>query len=115
MHDLADVIERQRRIILLCDAGVGKSTELKRIAALCSQPGSRFHVELISLNKYVNQSIPEMLCTHWAQVPGDQLFVILDGFDELRARTGTLPFDESSRLRMIILTLISWYPAARIL
>jgi hypothetical protein len=86
MHDLADVIERQRRIILLCDAGVGKSTELKRIAALCSQPGSRFHVELISLNKYVNQSIPEMLCTHWAQVPGDQLLVVLDGFDEIESQ-----------------------------
>jgi hypothetical protein len=86
MYDLADVIERERKTILLCDAGVGKSTELQRIAALYSKPGSRFHVKLISLNKYVNQSLTEMLCTHWAQVHEDKLLVILDGFDEIESQ-----------------------------
>jgi hypothetical protein len=90
MYDLSDVIERERRAILLCDAGVGKSTELKRIAALYSKPGSRFHVKLICLNKYVNQSLPEMLCAHWAQVPEDQLLVILDGLDEIESKNRSI-------------------------
>ena len=86
MHDLADLVTRERRTILLCDAGVGKSTELKRIAAHYSKPESQFHVKLLSLNKYVDQSISEMLCTHWTHVPKDQLLVILDGFDEIESR-----------------------------
>jgi hypothetical protein len=86
MHDLADAVTRERRTILLCDAGVGKSTELKRIAAHYSKPGSQFHVELLTLNKYVSQSISEMLCTHWTHVPKDQLLVILDGFDEIESQ-----------------------------
>jgi len=85
MHDLADVIERERRTILLCDAGVGKTTELKRIAANYSKPGSQIHVDLIPLNRFVNQSIPEILCAQWDQVSKKQLVVILDGFDEIES------------------------------
>jgi predicted NACHT family NTPase len=86
VHDLAEVIERQKRVILLCDAGVGKTTELKRIASLYSKVDSRFHVELVSLNKYIDQSVPELLHYHWDQVPEDKLLVALDGFDETESQ-----------------------------
>jgi predicted NACHT family NTPase len=86
VHDLAEVIGRQKRVILLCDAGVGKTTELKRIASLYSKEDSRFHVELVSLNKYISQSIPELLHPHWDQVPEDKLLVALDGFDEIESQ-----------------------------
>jgi nucleoside phosphorylase/predicted NACHT family NTPase len=86
IHDLAEVVGRQKRVILLCDAGVGKSTELKRIASLYSKEDSRFHVELVSLNKYIDQSVPELLDPHWEQVPEDRLLVVLDGFDEIESQ-----------------------------
>lgn len=83
--DLINVIEREGRVIL-CDAGVGKSTELKRIAAFYSKAQSPFHADLIPLNKYVNQSIIEMLCPNWSAVPENGLLVILDGLDEIESQ-----------------------------
>lgn len=85
-HDLAKVIEGQKRVVLLCDAGTGKSTESKRIAAHFSKESSRFHVDLVLLNKYVNESVPGLLCARWNQVPDDRLLIILDGFDEIESQ-----------------------------
>jgi nucleoside phosphorylase/predicted NACHT family NTPase len=86
LHDLAKVIERQKRVVLLCDAGAGKSTESERIAAHFSKEGSRLHTDLIPLNKYVNESLPDLLCAHWNQVPDDRLLIVLDGFDEIESQ-----------------------------
>jgi hypothetical protein len=86
MLDLATLVHREKRVILLCDAGVGKSTELKRIAAVYSKPDSPFHVDLVSLGKYVNQSIKEMLCSNWSAQTGSGSLVILDGFDEIESQ-----------------------------
>jgi hypothetical protein len=84
--DLAAVVERNKRVVLVCDAGTGKSTELRRLAALYSKDDSRFHVELVRLNKYVDQPIAEMLCASWKQVPEGELLVELDGLDEVEAK-----------------------------
>lgn len=84
--DLATVVERNRRVVLVCDAGTGKSTELRRLAALHSEEGSRFHVELVRLNRYVDQPITELLCASWRQVPQDELLIELDGLDEVEAK-----------------------------
>jgi hypothetical protein len=84
--DLATVVERNRRVVLVCDAGTGKSTELRRLAALYSKPDSRFHVELVRLNRYVDQPITELLCPSWRQVPQNELLIGLDGLDEVEAK-----------------------------
>lgn len=84
--DLATVVERNRRVVLVCDAGTGKSTELRRLAALYSKEGSRFHVELVRLNKYVALPVAELLCGSWKQVPQGELLVELDGLDEVEAK-----------------------------
>jgi hypothetical protein len=86
MFDLATIVQREKRVVLLCDAGVGKSTELKRIAAVYSKPDSPFHIDLISLNKYVNHSIEQMLCPEWSNQLGNHSLVILDGFDEIESQ-----------------------------
>lgn len=85
VHDLANVIAKYKRVALVCDAGVGKSTELDQVAALYSKSDSPFHVELVRLNKYVDESIPGLLCADWEQVPEAALLIILDGFDEIEA------------------------------
>lgn len=84
--DLATIVERNKRVVLVCDAGTGKSTELLRLAALYSKEGSRFHVELVHLNKYVDQPIQELLCASWKEVPPGELLVELDGLDEVEAK-----------------------------
>jgi hypothetical protein len=84
--DLTTVVERNRRVVLVCDAGTGKSTELRRLAAYYSKEGSRFHVELVRLNRYVDQPITELLCASWGQVPQDELLIELDGLDEVEAK-----------------------------
>ena len=84
--DLAAVVERHNRVVLVCDGGAGKSTELRRLAAHYSKDGSRFHVEFRRLNTYVSQPIPELLCENWRHVPEEKLLVLLDGFDEIEAK-----------------------------
>ncbi|HEX5733352.1 MAG TPA: hypothetical protein VF131_11010 [Blastocatellia bacterium] len=85
-QDLIDLLESHKRLVLLSDAGAGKTTELKRLAAYYSSQDSSFYPYLISLNKYVNQSISELLPTSWAQVREEQLLIILDGLDEIESK-----------------------------
>jgi predicted NACHT family NTPase len=84
--DLSKVVEREKRVVLLCDAGTGKTTELRRIASQYSRDDARLHAVFIPLNKYVNQSVPDLLCEHWGQVAEEDMLVILDGFDEIESK-----------------------------
>lgn len=86
LHDLVDVIERHNHIVLLCDAGYGKSTELKRVAAVLTDSHDRFHIESLSLNKYVSQMIPDLLQSDWRLVPASNLLVLIDGLDEVESQ-----------------------------
>jgi predicted NACHT family NTPase len=86
MEDITTVIERSRRIVLLGDAGVGKTTELKRVAWYFSKDDSPFYPFFIPLNIYVNQNITELLPPSWSDIPESQLLVILDGLDEIEAK-----------------------------
>lgn len=83
--ELTEVVARRKGVVLLCDAGVGKSTELQHVAAHYSKEGYRFHVEKVSLNHYVDQSVPALLDPHWPQVSEDELLIIFDGFDEIES------------------------------
>lgn len=84
--DLATIVEHHNHVVLVCDAGTGKSVELRRLAALYSEEGARFHVEFSNLNTYVNQPVSELLCSDWRHVPEENLLIILDGFDEVEAK-----------------------------
>lgn len=84
--DTMEVISDCNRIALLGDAGIGKTIELKRIAWELSKKESRFYPVWISLNKYVDQSIPELLPTKCKDVPKSNLVVILDGLDEIESK-----------------------------
>lgn len=85
-HDLAEIIKRVKRLVLLCDGGTGKSTELRRVATHYSDERSEFHAELISLNNYLGQPLAELLCPQWRKVPEGKLLILLDGFDEIESK-----------------------------
>lgn len=85
-QDILGVIEQNNRIVLLSDAGVGKTTELERIAWHFSQDNSPFNPFFIPLNKYVDQSISELLPQDWKEIPESQLLIILDGVDEIESK-----------------------------
>ena len=54
-HSLVDVILRQKRIVLLSDAGVGKTIELQQAAWYFSTGENQLYPLLVSLNKYVQK------------------------------------------------------------
>jgi predicted NACHT family NTPase len=86
LDDFFVIIRQQKRIVLLANAGGGKTTELKQLAAYYSRDGLSFYPFLILLNKYVNQTIPELLPSYWKQIPEQELLIILDGLDEIESK-----------------------------
>ena len=86
LQDILPVIEQNNRIALLSDAGVGKTTELKRIAWHFSKDDSPFYPFFIPLNKYVNQGLSELLPSYWSEIPENELLIILDGLDEIEGK-----------------------------
>jgi hypothetical protein len=91
-QSLIDAIESSSNNILLKSAAtIGKTIELEYLAYHYSgeETNSYFPI-LISLKNYVNQSIEELLKVNfnerWKQISPTQLLVILDGFDEVKAK-----------------------------
>jgi predicted NACHT family NTPase len=85
-QDILSVVKQRNRIVLLSDAGVGKTIELQRIAWHYSNDDSPFYPLLLPLNKYVNQNISELLPPNWSSIPDSQLLIILDGLDEIESK-----------------------------
>jgi len=84
--DTIDVIAQYDRIVLLGDAGAGKTTELERIKYHFSKSKSQVKPFFVSLNKYVNENIADLLGLGWASLPESQTLIILDGLDEIEAK-----------------------------
>ena len=84
-RDILKVIEQEKRIVLLSDAGVGKTTELQRIAHYFSKDEDNLYPFFVSLNKYV-QSLTELLPPNWKEIPESRLLLVLDGLDEIESK-----------------------------
>lgn len=85
-QDTLDVIEKHNRIVLLGDAGVGKTTELERIRWHFSKSEPLFTPFFVSLNRYVNENLTELLGSNWSSLPVNQTIIILDGLDEIEGK-----------------------------
>ncbi len=85
-QDTLTVVVQKNRVVLLSDAGAGKSTELKRIAAYFSKSDHPLFPYLLRLNKYTNQVIPDLLPPDWKEIPDKNLLLLLDGLDEIESQ-----------------------------
>jgi predicted NACHT family NTPase len=84
--DILELLDKENRIVIIGDAGVGKTIELQRIASHYSEDNSKYFPFVIKLNKYVNQRIEDLLPDKWETIPENQLLLILDGLDEIESK-----------------------------
>ncbi len=76
-----------KRVVLLGDAGSGKSTELKNLHHWLSQDGSPFVPILQKLNSYTpDLGLEGFLPDFWKEVPSHLLLIIWDGLDEIEPK-----------------------------
>lgn len=85
-QDTLTVVVQKNRVVLLSEAGAGKSTELKRIAAYFSKSDHPLFPYFLRLNKYTNQAISDLLPPDYRDIPDKNLLVLLDGLDEIESQ-----------------------------
>lgn len=83
-EDLRKVVEKQSRIVLLGNAGSGKSTELANLAKYFTQEDSIFVSVFQKMNTYVDENLEDFLPVGWEKIPESTCLVILDGLDEIQ-------------------------------
>ena len=84
LKSLLEVCLDKKRIILLSEAGSGKSIELKQLASQVSETENvPFCPVLINLNTYTSEKITELIPAEYSNIGIKQLFLIFDGFDEI--------------------------------
>lgn len=83
-ENLYKVVEKQSRIVLLGNAGSGKSTELACLAKYFTQEDSIFVPVFQKMNTYVDENLEDFLPAGWEKIPESTCLVILDGLDEIQ-------------------------------
>ena len=83
---LSDVLEDEKRIVILGVAGLGKSVELEHLAFEFSDVKAELHPVLVSLNNITSESIDEIIKIEFKEFddyPKDKLLILLDALDEV--------------------------------
>lgn len=85
-YDLVEVVREHNKVVLVGDAGIGKTSELGRIANYFSDDQTTYYPFFVSLNTYIDQKIEDLFNSDWNQIPSNLLLFILDGFDEIESK-----------------------------
>ncbi len=91
-EELISLIQKETKIVLLGDAGTGKTLELKRVAQYFSDDDKPLYPIYKSLNLYVDEILENYLPAEWreytvdSRIDENHLLIILDGFDEIEAK-----------------------------
>jgi hypothetical protein len=86
IYDLVEILKEKNKVILIGDAGIGKTSELKRVANYFSDKKTIYYPFWISLNTYIEQDIEDLFNPSWKAIPSSALLFILDGFDEIESK-----------------------------
>ncbi len=106
--DLHELSKKTSRIALIGDAGSGKTIELQQLACKLLNDNQSYYPFYLSLSKYTNQNISDLLPVDWDKVPQNRFFVILDGLDEIEST------NRKSAFRQIEL-FVDTYPQAHVI
>lgn len=80
---LIQLVTDHNRIVVLGNAGSGKSTELGKLVDFYQQPGSLFVPIFTNLNIYRGGPMSEFLPREFKNVPENTALIVLDGLDEV--------------------------------
>ncbi len=81
--DLAKLVTEESHIVLLGNAGSGKSTELAKLVETYQKEGALFVPIFSKLNTYHGGSIADFLPGEFQNVPENIALLVLDGLDEV--------------------------------
>lgn len=84
---LRNAVRKNKKVLILCDAGMGKSIELKNLAYELSD---RFHTFLYPLENYSGEEIQDLLPDSYRQLPPNRIALLLDGYDELDSKVAKI-------------------------
>jgi hypothetical protein len=114
---LVELITKINKIVILGDAGSGKSTELKSLQFNLSQIESPLIPIFQQLNNYTpDQGIENLLPQNWSEIPEELILIILDGLDEIQpehfntaVRQITSFFEKYPEIKVIISCRTNFY------
>ena len=83
---LIDVIEEKNKVILLSDAGKGKTIEIKKLVKDIENKDKHLFPFYYKLNTYVNEDIIELIPLQYKDIYEENLVFILDALDEIEEK-----------------------------
>ena len=83
-EDMLEACEINKKIVLLGEAGCGKSIALKQLAALACK--TDYYPLLVDLNTYTNETIEQLINESYPQIDCEKVFLILDAYDEIEEK-----------------------------
>jgi hypothetical protein len=105
-----EILNTEKKIVLLGNAGSGKSTELQQIAKFYLNPDTRFIPIYKRFNTYANEDIEDFLPTGWKELDPEVTLILFDGLDEIQpqyfntAVSKIIDFTERHKNTRIIIT-----------
>ena len=113
---LRDLVVQEKRVILLGNAGSGKSVELQQTAKYFLNPSTPFISIYKRFNTYTNENIEDFLPEGWNKINPSIILLLLDGLDEIQpqhfntAVRKLLDFSErNSKLRIVVSCRTNFY------
>ena len=80
-ENMLDACMKNRKIVLLGEAGCGKSIALKQLAAMASE--TDYYPLLMNLSSYTDESLEALINEIYPEIDYEKVFLILDAFDEI--------------------------------
>ena len=84
-EDMLDVCFREKHIVLLGEAGCGKTIALQQLASMIN--ATEYFPLRYDLNDYIDESIEQIIAQVYQDVEYNKLFLIFDAYDEIQEKS----------------------------